>query len=295
MLRRVIVSGGPELGVAARGALSRGRALVRVLPLVAALALTACASKKADDLAMDDTPADQLYNEGLAFRAAGDLKQATAKFEEVDRLHPYSEYARKSLINLAYTNYSRGKYAEAITAAKRFATLYPGSPDAAYALYIIGNSYFRQMPDITRDQQVTAEALETMRELVRRYPDSEYAADARSKIRVTTDQLAGKEMQTGRYYLDRHNYVAAINRFRFVVEHYQETRHIEEALARLTEAYYALGVIDEAKTAAAVLGHNYPESQWYKDSYTLLKKGGYEPSANPGSWISKAFESIKVL
>ncbi|PTW58800.1 Beta-barrel assembly machine subunit BamD [Breoghania corrubedonensis] len=295
MLRRVIVSSGPELGAAARGVMNRSRALVRVLPLVAVLALTACASKKPDDLAMDDTPADQLYNEGLAFRAAGDLKQATAKFEEVDRLHPYSEYARKSLINLAYTNYSRGKYAEAITAARRFATLYPGSPDAAYALYIMGNSYYRQMPDVTRDQQVTAKALGAMRELVRVYPDSEYAADARKKIRITTDQLAGKEMETGRYYLTRHNYVAAINRFRYVVENYQETRHIEEALARLTEAYYALGVIDEAKTAAAVLGHNYPESQWYKDSYTLLKKGGYEPSANPRSWISKAFESIKVL
>ncbi|MDJ0931160.1 outer membrane protein assembly factor BamD [Breoghania sp.] len=275
--------------------MSRGRSLGRVLPLVAALALAACASKKPDDLAMDDTPADQLYNEGLAFRAAGDLKEATKKFEDVDRLHPYSEYARKSLINLAFTNYSRGEYAEAITVAKRFATLYPGSPDAAYALYIMGNSYFKQMPDVTRDQQVTAKALSIMRELVRRYPDSEYAADVRKKIRVTTDQLAGKEMETGRYYLKRHNYVAAINRFRYVVEHYQETRHIEEALSRLTEAYYALGVVNEAQTAVAVLGHNYPESQWYKDSYTLLKKGGYEPSANPQSWISKAFESTKVL
>lgn len=285
MLRRELVSSRPV----------RGFALARALPLAAMLVLAACASKETDDLALDDTPADKLYNEGLAFRAAGDLKGATEKFEEVDRLHPYSEYARKSLINLAYSNYARGKYEEAITAGRRFVTLYPGSPDAAYALYIIGNSYFRQIPDVTRDQAVTARAMVTMQELVRRYPDSEYADDARKKIRVTNDQLAGKEMETGRYYLDRRNYVAAINRFRNVVENYQETRHIEEALARLTEAYYSLGVVSEAQTAAAVLGHNYPESRWYKDSYALLKKGGYEPSANPGSWITKAFDGISIL
>ncbi len=295
MLGRVFVSNRTGRNAAGHAGTSRARAILRVMPLVAVLALTACASKKPDDLALDDTPADQLYNEGLAFRAAGDLKEATKKFEEVDRLHPYSEYARKSLINLAFTHYSRGQYPEAITAAKRFATLYPGSPDAAYALYIMGNSYFHQIPDVTRDQQVTARALATMRELVQRYPDSEYASDARKKIRVTVDQLAGKEMETGRYYLKRRNYVAAINRFRYVVENYQETRHIEEALSRLTEAYYAMGVVNEAQTAAAVLGHNYPESQWYKDSYSLLKKGGYEPSAHPGSWITRAFESIKVL
>lgn len=267
----------------------------RALSVAGLLLLGACASNESDDLALDDTPADQLFNEGLALRAAGDLKDATEKFEEVDRLHPYSEYARKSLLNLAYTNYSRGKYQEAINAGRRFVTLHPGSPDAAYALYIIGQSYFKQMPDITRDQEVTEKGLAAMSELVRRYPESEYADDARQKIRIAQDQLAGKEMTVGRYYLKKRNYIASINRFREVVVRYQTTRHVEEALARLTEAYYALGVVSEAQTAAAVLGHNFPESRWYKDSYALLNKGGYEPSADEGSWISKAFDSIKVL
>ncbi|AXS42673.1 outer membrane protein assembly factor BamD [Breoghania sp. L-A4] len=268
---------------------------LRAASLVGLLAVAACASNETDDLALDDTPADQLYNEGLALRASGDLSGAAKKFEEVDRLHPYSEYARKSLINIAFANYSRGKYQEAINSARRFVTLHPGSPDAAYALYIIGQSYFRQMPDVTRDQKTTEKALEAMSELVRRYPDSEYAADAKKKIRVTQDQLAGKEMEVGRYYLDKRNYIAAINRFREVVMRYQTTRHVEEALARLTEAYFSLGVVSEAQTAAAVLGHNFPDSRWYKDAYTLLKKGGYEPSADEGSWISKAFDGINIL
>lgn len=279
-----------------RGAMRAGVSkALRAASLAGLLALTACASNESDDLALDDTPADQLYNEGLALRAAGDLGAASKKFEEVDRLHPYSEYARKSLINIAFANYSRGKYEEAINAARRFVTLHPGSPDAAYALYIIGQSYFRQMPDVTRDQKTTEKALGAMSELVRRYPDSEYADDAKKKIRVTEDQLAGKEMDVGRYYLAKRNYIAAINRFRNVVTAYQTTRHVEEALARLTESYFALGVVKEAQTAAAVLGHNFPESRWYKDAYTLLQKGGYEPSADEGSWISKAFNGIKIL
>lgn len=268
---------------------------MRALSVASLLALAACASNETDDLALDETPADQLFNEGLAYRSAGDLSRATKKFEEVDRLHPYSEYARKSLVNIAFANYSRGKYDEAINAARRFVTLHPGSPDAAYALYIIGQSYFRQIPDISRDQKTTEKALAAMSELVRRYPDSEYADDARQKIRVTQDQLGGKEMNVGRYYLKKRNYIAAINRFRDVVVQYQTTRHVEEALARLTEAYYALGVVSEAQTAAAVLGHNFPDSRWYKDAYSLLKKGGYEPSADESSWISKAFNGIKIL
>lgn len=268
---------------------------MRAVSLAGLLVVAACASNEPDDLALDDTPAEQLYNEGLALRAAGDRRRATQKFEEVDRLHPYSEYARKSLINIAFVNYSSGKYEEAINAARRFVTLHPGSPDAAYALYIIGQSYFHQMPDITRDQKTTEKALGAMSELLRRYPDSEYADDAKQKIRVTQDQLGGKEMNVGRYYLKKRNYIAAINRFREVVVKYQTTRHVEEALARLTESYYSLGVVTEAQTAAAVLGHNFPDSRWYKDAYSLLKKGGYEPSADEGSWISKAFSGINVF
>lgn len=272
------------------------RGIARAGMVVALLGLAACSSTSDDsDLATTDIPAEELYNQGLALRNEGRLSEASDKFAELDRYYPYSEYARKSLINVAYVNYTRGKYPEAINAAKRFATLYPGNPDSAYALYIIGQSYFKQIPDVTRDQQNTQRALSAFSELIQRFPDSEYASDAEMKIRATEDQLAGKEMEVGRYYLKRDNYVAAINRFKLVVINYQTTRHIEEALFRLVESYYALGVINEAQTAAAVLGHNYPDSQWYKDAYNLLQTGGYSPESDGGSWISNAFKGISVL
>lgn len=274
----------------------RPAALLKVSVLGAALALSACASKDdTDDLALNETPPEVLYNEGLSLRAQGKLKDANEKFSELDRLYPYSEYAKKSLINMAYLNFSRGKYPEAITAARRFMTLYPGSEDSAYALYIIGQSYFRQIPNVQRDQEVTEKARAALNELVQRYPDSEYVADAQAKLLMANDQLAGKEMEVGRYYLKKRNYIAGINRFKTVAIHYQTTRHVEEALFRLTESYYALGVVNEAQTAAAVLGHNFPESEWYKSAYSLLKEGGYSPSEDSGSWISKAFRGINVF
>ena len=275
--------------------LRRKTTLIHSLLLATALVLTACASKDDDDLALDETPAEVLFNEGLALRNAGRLSDAGKKFTELDKLYPYSEFAKKSLMNLAFINFSLGRYPEAITAAERFNTLYPGSADTPYALYLIGQSYYRQIPDISRDQRITEQAASALNELVTRYPDSEYTADAKSKLLVAYDQLAGKEMMVGRYYLEKRNYIAAINRFKSVVINYQTTRHVEEALARLTESYYALGVVNEAQTAAAILGHNYPDSQWYKDSYSLLQKGGYEPSENRGSWISKAFQGVKLF
>ncbi len=268
-------------------------AILKVALLTFAVGLAACSSKDdLDDLELNDTPPEVLYNEGLSLRVQGRLRQANDKFEQLDRLYPYSEFAKKSLVNMAYVNFSRGKYPEAISAANRFLTLYPGNDDAAYALYIIGQSYFRQMPDITRDQEATEKAASAFQELLQRYPESEYASDAEAKLRVAADQLAGKEMQIGRYYLEKRSYVAAINRFKVVVLRYQTTRHVEEALFRLTESYYALGVVNEAQTAAAVLGHNFPDTDWYKDAYSLLSKGGYEPSENRGSWISKAFKGM---
>lgn len=275
---------------------SRTALMMRIALLGLPLALGACASSKDDDdLALNEIPAETLYDEGLALRAQGKLSAASKKFEELDRLYPYSEYAKKSLVNMAYLNYSRGKYTEAVSAAQRFLTLFPGSEDAAYALYIVGQSYFKQMPDITRDQSMTEKAASAFNELLQRYPDSEYAEDAEKKLRITHDQLGGKEMQVGRFYLERRNYVAAINRFKAVVLRYQTTRHVEEALFRLTESYYALGVVSEAQTAAAVLGHNFPDSVWYKNAYSLLSKGGYEPAEDTGSWISKAFKGITVF
>jgi outer membrane protein assembly factor BamD len=259
------------------------------------LALGACASTDDVDLAtyVEQTePADQLYNQGLANLNAGRLGEASKKFEAVDRQHPYSEYARKSMVMGAFTNYRQGRYEEAINAGKRYVQLYPSSEDAAYAQYIVGLSYFRQIKDVTQDQKESRRAIEAMEEVVQRWPDSEYVEDAQAKIRFARDQLAGKEMQVGRYYLERREYIAAAKRFRYVVEVYGNTRHVEEALARLTETYYAMGLTTEAQSAAAALGQNYPDSQWYKDSYTLLQSGGLQPRTNPGSWLAKVGSTI---
>ena len=169
----------------------------------------------------------------------------------------------------AFAQYRQGNYTEAVNAAKRYVQLYPTSPDAAYAQYIIGLCYFRQIRDVTQDQKEARRTIEAMEELVQRWPDSEYVEDAQVKIRFARDQLAGKEMQIGRYYLERREYIAAIKRFRAVVENYSNTRQVEEALSRLTESYFAMGLTNEAQTAAAVLGNNYPDSPWYKDAYAL--------------------------
>jgi len=247
---------------------------------------------KGDDLPPDQ-PADRLYNEGLYYlNSEHDAKKAVEKFEEVDRQHPYSEWARKALLMSAYANYEAGNYEESIAAARRYITLHPGSPDAAYAEFLMASSYYNEIPDVTRDQARTQKALAALEEVVRKYPTSEYAENAKQKIQVARDQLAGKEMEIGRYYLERKDYTGAINRFKIVVTRYQTTRHVEEALMRLTEAYMALGIVSEAQTAAAVLGHNFPDSTWYKHAYQLVKSGGAEPSENKNSWISKAFKSI---
>jgi outer membrane protein assembly factor BamD len=245
------------------------------------------------DKVLPDEPADKLYNEGLyLLNEKKSSKDAAKKFEEVDRQHPYSEMARKSLIMSAYAYYQSGEYEEAITAAKRYVTLHPGSADAAYAQYLIASSYYDRIPDVNRDQKGTEQALQALEEVVRRYPTSEYATAAKQKLEVARDQLAGKEMVIGRYYLDRKDFPGAINRFKIVVTRYQTTRQVEEALMRLTECYMALGIAPEAQTAAAVLGHNFPDSPWYKDAYNLVKSGGKEPHEDKGSWISRAFKKV---
>lgn len=270
------------------------RRFVRVLSmLVLATSLGACSSLWGKDETPPDEPADRLYNEGLfVLNNKKDAKKAVEKFEEVDRQHPYSEWARKSLIMSAYAYYQAGSYDECVTAAKRYIALHPGSPDAAYAQYLIGASYFDEIPDITRDQARTEKALASLDEVIRKYPTSQYAVSAKQKMEVARDQLAGKEMQIGRYYLEKKDFTGAINRFKVVVTRYQTTRHVEEALERLTEAYMSLGIVGEAQTAAAVLGHNFPDSEWYKHAYALVKNGGLEPAENKGSWISKAFKKV---
>jgi outer membrane protein assembly factor BamD len=248
-----------------------------------------------DDKPEVDQPADRLYNEGLfLLNNQRNPKAAVKKFEEVDRQHPYSEWARKALLMSAYANYEAGNYDECIAAAKRYTTLHPGSQDAAYANYLIAASYNDQIPDVSRDQAQTEKALAALDEVMRRYPGTPYAAKAKEKVQFARDQLAGKEMAIGRYYLNRKDYTGAINRFKVVVTKYQTTRQVEEALERLTEAYMALGIVREAQTAAAVLGHNFPDSDWYKRAYALVKSRGVLPDEDKGSWISKAFRQIGV-
>ncbi|SIQ26866.1 Beta-barrel assembly machine subunit BamD [Bosea sp. TND4EK4] len=238
------------------------------------------------------TPADKLYNEGLARLQNGDSEGAAKKFEDIDKSAPFSPYARKGLLMTAYTNFQASKWEEAITAGKRFIAQNPASPDAAYAQYIVAVSYYNQIPDATRDQEKTAQAIQALQELIARYPKSEYVLDAKEKLLVAMDQLAAKEMNVGRFYLQKRNYTAAVNRFREVIIKYQTTRHVEEALERLTEAYMAMGITSEAQTAAAVLGHNFPDSPWYKDAYALLQSGGLEPREDRGSYISRAFQGF---
>ena len=262
------------------------------LALVVAPAMGCSYFNKDDDL-IPDTPADKLYNEGLfLLNNKQDYKEAAKKFDEVDRQNPYSDWARKALLMSAYSYYQAKQYTDCITAAQRYVTLHPGSPDAAYAQYLIGSSYYDQILDVSRDQARADKAINSLEEVVRKYPESEYSIAAKKKIDMARDQLAGKEMEIGRFYMNKRDFIGAINRFKVVVTQYQTTRHVEEALERLTEAYVALGIIDEAQTAAAVLGHNFPDSSWYKDAYKLVKNAGGEPNENKESWMSKAFKKV---
>jgi outer membrane protein assembly factor BamD len=239
-----------------------------------------------------DVPAEDLYNQGLARLQSKDYDGAAKKFTDLEKQYPYSQWQRKGLLMTTFSQYQNGSYDDAIASAKRYIGLFSSSPDLAYAYYLEAMSYYNQIPEISRDQNRSAKAAELFTQIIEKFPKSEYADDARYKLQVARDQLAGKEMLVGRYYLNQHNYAAAINRFREVLFKYQTTRHAEEALLRLMEAYLALGIPNEAQTAAAVLGHNFPESAWYKDAYALLKEGGLEPHEDQGSWISKAFRKM---
>ncbi|WP_205908935.1 outer membrane protein assembly factor BamD [Metarhizobium album] len=243
-------------------------------------------------LGVETDPPEVLYNQGLANLKAGNINEAGRKFDAIDREHPFTDWSRKALVMSTFVKYRQTQYDEAVTAGTRYMNQFPHSADAAYVQYLIGLSYSKQIVDVTQDQRAAAKTIEAMLKVVNDYPKSEYVDDAQAKIRFARDQLAGKEMQIGRYYLERKEYLAAISRFRVVVEQFPNTNQVEEALARLVEAYYAMGIVQEAQTAAAVLGHNYPDSQWYADSFKLLQSGGVAPRENSGSWIARAGKRI---
>lgn len=237
----------------------------------------------------------RLYNKGLASLKDGSYKSAIKSFGEVERQYPYSSWATKAILMQAYASYSLGKYDDAVVHANRFITLHPGHKDAGYAYYLIAISNYNKISDTRRDQSATMAALQALEEVAQRFPGTAYAADAQKKALIARDHLAGKEMEIGRYYYRQGSYLAGINRFKRVITDYQNTSQTPEALYRLAEGYMALGVISEAQTAAAVLGHNYPNSEWYRDAYRLVASGGEDPVANDQSWISKAFSSLNPL
>lgn len=273
-----------------------GRLLCAGLGLTLGLVLAGCSTTSIDTTqALNPDPPSKMYADADNLMNAGSFSDAAAKFEALDREHPYSPEARRAIVMAAYAYYRAGKTPEAIASAERYVALHPGTKEAPLAHHIIASAYFDEMKGPNRDQQATRKALEQLKTLKTRYPDSEYAQDADKRIRLAEDNLAASEMEVGRYYLKRHNHVAAINRFKTVVTDYQTTAHVEEALMRLTECYMALGITKEAQNAAAVLGHNFPDSKWYRDAYALLKSGGLTPQGDDESWISKAWKSVPSL
>jgi outer membrane protein assembly factor BamD len=277
------------------------RSLAVVLVVAGAFALSGCAwinsqtGSKEDqqrDAAYQERPIDLIYADAWKRVNSGDWNNAAKQFAEVERQHPYSVWARRATLMSAFCYYQANKYDDTVSTADSYISLHPGSKEVSYAFYLKAVALYEQIVDVERDQSNTQAALVALQDVVQRFPDTEYARDATLKIDLTLDHLAGKEMTVGRYYLHRGDYIGAINRFRVVVEQYQKTSQIAEALERLTEAYYALGLTKEAQTAAAVLGANYPGSPWYEDAYNLLKGHDLKPEEDKGSWISQAFHKI---
>jgi outer membrane protein assembly factor BamD len=251
--------------------------------------LAACGGVKKD--AYIEKPVDDLYNQAMDQMVEERYDQAATTFDEVESQHPYSIWATKSQLMAAYAHYEAEDYNEAIIAADRFIQLHPGNQDVAYAYYLKAISYYVQIVDVGRDQKTTELALKALDDVIRRFPDTKYARDAKLKLDFARDHLAGKEMEIGRYYLARGQYLAAMNRFKRVIDNYQTTTHVPEALERLVECDLALGLGSEAKRNAAVLGYNYPGSEWYGDAFALLK-GSQEPDATTQSWVGRTFGSI---
>lgn len=240
------------------------------------LMLASCASKQKGELTYIARDVETIYTLAADTLAQGQYEAAGQLFDEVERQHPYSEWARRAQLMSAYAYYRANHYEEAIGAAQRFLSLHPGNKDAPYAYYLVAVSYYEQISDVRHDQKNTEKALNALTELVNRYPTSAYATDARVKLDLTRDHLAGKEMEVGRWYQKRSEYLAAANRFRRVLDNYQTTSHVAEAMNRLVECYLELGLREEARKTTAVLGYNFPGSKWYEHSYALIKRAGLD-------------------
>lgn len=262
----------------------RVSSMVRLVAAILLFALAGCGDSK--NQIYVEKPVDDLYNKAMDDLSAENYKQAASTFDQVESQHPYSVWATKSQLMEVYADYQNQDYDDAIIAADRFIQLHPGNSDVAYAFYLKAICYYMQIVDVGRDQKLTEEALKALDDVVRRFPDSKYARDAKIKLDFTRDHLAGKEMEIGRYYLKRGEYLAAMNRFKRVIENYQTTTHVPEALERLVECDLALGLNAEARKNAAVLGYNYPGSHWYGDAYALVKGGAIPATASEG-WFGR--------
>jgi outer membrane protein assembly factor BamD len=269
----------------------RARFALRAAVAFIVVTLAGC-SDEPDPLAQDTRPPEAIYAEAEALLAEGETLEAAELYDEIERLYPYSQYAKRAMLRAAEAYYAADEYETARLSAERFLSLYPADAAAPRAQSLVASSWYDQIVDVGRDQGATRNAQAALRELVARYPDSEMAREAQLKLDLTEDHLAGKEMTIGRYYLKRDLYVAAINRFRTVVEQYQTTSHTAEALHRLVEAYLALGVTREAETAAAVLGYNFPGSPWYASSYDLLTGANTSPQLRAGGWLERAYSQV---
>jgi outer membrane protein assembly factor BamD len=269
-----------------------GRSGARALMVALLLSVAGCGATQ-KEAPLDELTAEDIFKLGeLELESGKKRNDAIRYFEEVERLYPYTEFAKRALIMQAFSQHQAENYEEARAAAQRYLDFYPGSDDAAYAQYLLALSYYDQIDEVGRDQGLTFQALQALREVIEQYPDSEYADSAILKFELAFDHLAGKEMEIGRYYLKRGNFTAAINRFRVVVQDFQTTTHTAEALHRLVESYLALGLTDEAQTAGAILGYNYRSSPFYDDSYRLLTGQGLSLEAKGDSWLSKIYRQV---
>ncbi|MCJ8140296.1 outer membrane protein assembly factor BamD [Falsirhodobacter halotolerans] len=262
----------------------------QILGAILVLGLLAGCGGRGDTTALDleGRSPEQIYNEGTAL-IEDNPERAIRYFGEIERLYPYTQYAKRGLIQQAYAYHQAKEYEDARATAQRFLDFYPADPDAAYAQYLLALSYYDQIDEVGRDQGLTFQALQALRTVMERYPDSEYARTASLQFDIAFDHLASKEMEIGRYYLKRQNYTAAINRFRAVVEQYQTTSHTPEALHRLVESYLALGLTAEAQTAGAILGYNYRSSPFYDDSFRLLTGRGLDPKVTGDNWLASIY------